>query len=433
MDTLSDFDNPVDFLKDCFKVAVDAADPSEVISKFLPPLPKGKVLVVGAGKAAASMAKAVEKEWLEKVDLNGLVITRYSHGLPLKKIECLEAGHPVPDEAGELAASKIFEKVKELTKDDLLLVLVSGGGSSLLSLPIEGISNNDIKKVTKDLLKSGAPITDINIVRKHVSKIQGGKLSLASKASVCSLIISDVVGDNPSDIASGPCAADPSTFLDSKKVLEKWKVVPPKNILEHIEKGISGQIEDTPKPGDKRLENTKNFIIATAKSSISAAMKHSHFNGIDCISMGDAITGEAKDVGEVIAGWANEISLYPESGIKKPVLILSGGECTVTVTGDGRGGRCAEFLLSVALKLDSLGANRIYGIAADTDGIDGVSPHAGVYFDPLTIKKVRDLKIDPNLCLENNNALGVFEPISQVITTGPTRTNVNDFRAILVL
>ncbi len=433
MDILSNFDSPVNFLKNCFKVAVDAADPSKVISKFLPSLPKGRVLVIGAGKAAASMAKAVEEEWLEKTDLHGLVITRYSHGLPLKKIECLEAGHPVPDEAGEIASSRIFKKVEELSKDDLLLVLISGGGSSLLSLPMDGISNNDIKNVTKDLLKSGAPITDINIVRKHVSKIQGGKLALASKAPVHTLIISDVVGDNPSDIASGPCSADPSTFLDSKKVLEKWKVVPPKNILDHLEKGISGKIEDTPKPGDKRLENTKNLIIATAKSSISAAMKHSHLNGIDCISMGDAITGEAKDVGEVIAGWANEISLYPESGLKKPILILSGGECTVTVTGNGRGGRCAEFLLSVALKLDSLNTKGIYGIAADTDGIDGVSPHAGVFFDPFTIEKVRKMKIDPILCLENNNALGVFEPLNQVITTGPTRTNVNDFRAILVL
>jgi hydroxypyruvate reductase len=247
------------------------------------------------------------------------------------------------------------------------------------------------------------------------------------------LIISDVVGDEASDIASGPCVADPSTFLDAKKVLDRWKVKPPISILNLINKGIDGEIEDTPKPGDLRLEHAKNIIIATAKTSISAALAYSRLHGVNCISMGDAITGEAKDVGEVLAGWAREISLYPDSGLKKPILILSGGECTVTVTGNGRGGRCAEFLLSAALKLESLGVEGVFGIAADTDGIDGVSPHAGVYFDPNSLKKVRNMSIDPNSCLENNDALGVFEPLKQVITTGPTRTNVNDFRALLIL
>ena len=427
---------PREFLLNCFNIAIESANPIKSLRNFLPSPPKGRVLVVGAGKAAASMAKAVEIEWASGVKLSGIVITRYSHGLPLKNIKCIEAGHPVPDNAGEDAAREIYESVSAMGEDDLLLCLISGGGSSLLSLPADGLENDDIKLVTKELLRCGAPITDINIVRKHISKIQGGKLALQSKAPVCALIISDVVGDNPSDIASGPCSADPSTFQDAIDVLSRWQVNVPPKIGKYLEKGKRREIEDNPKPGDPRLRHVSEAVIATAKTSLNAVKKYAEAQGISCISMGDAITGEAKDVGEVIGGWAFSVASSDSStDLKKPLLILSGGECTVTVSGDGRGGRCAEFLLSVALKIASLtdGSINIYGVAGDTDGIDGVSPHAGVYFTPTSIQDIVSMGINPKKCLENNDALGVFEPLKNVITTGPTLTNVNDSRGILII
>ena len=427
--------DPREFLLNCFNIAIESANPIKSLRNFLPSPPKGRVLVVGAGKAAASMAKAVEIEWASGVKLSGIVITRYAHGLPLKSIKCIEAGHPVPDNAGEDAAKEIYESVSALGEDDLLLCLISGGGSSLLSLPADGLENDDIKLVTKELLRCGAPITDINIVRKHISKIQGGKLALQSKAPVCALIISDVVGDNPSDIASGPCSADPSTFQDAIDVLSRWQVNVPPKIGKYLEKGKRREIEDNPKPGDTRLRHVSEAVIATAKTSLNAVKKYAEAQGISCISMGDAITGEAKDVGEVIGGWAFSVASSDSTDLKKPLLILSGGECTVTVSGDGRGGRCAEFLLSVALKVASLtdSSINIYGVAGDTDGIDGVSPHAGVYFTPTSIQDIISMGINPKKCLENNDALGVFEPLKNVITTGPTLTNVNDFRGILII
>ena len=427
--------DPREFLLNCFNIAIESANPIKSLRNFLPSPPKGRVLVVGAGKAAASMAKAVEIEWASGVKLSGIVITRYAHGLPLKNIKCIEAGHPVPDNAGEDAAREIYESVGALGEDDLLLCLISGGGSSLLSLPADGLENDDIKLVTKELLRCGAPITDINIVRKHISKIQGGKLALQSKAPVCALIISDVVGDNPSDIASGPCSADPSTFQDAIDVLGRWQVNVPPKIGKYLEKGKRREIEDNPKPGDTRLRHVSEAVIATAKTSLNAVKKYAEAQGISCISMGDAITGEAKDVGEVIGGWAFSVASSDSTDLKKPLLILSGGECTVTVSGDGRGGRCAEFLLSVALKIASLtnSSINIYGVAGDTDGIDGVSPHAGVYFTPTSIQDIISMGINPKKCLENNDALGVFEPLKNVITTGPTLTNVNDFRGILII
>ena len=262
--------DPRDFLLNCFNIAIESANPIKSLRNFLPSPPKGRVLVVGAGKAAASMAKAVEIEWASGVNLSGIVITRYAHGLPLKSIKCIEAGHPVPDNAGEDAAREIYESVSALGEDDLLLCLISGGGSSLLSLPADGLENDDIKLVTKELLRCGAPITDINIVRKHISKIQGGKLALQSKAPVCALIISDVVGDNPSDIASGPCSADPSTFQDAIDVLNRWQINVPSNIEEYLEKGKRREIEDNPKPGDTRLRHVSEAVIATAMTSLNA-------------------------------------------------------------------------------------------------------------------------------------------------------------------
>ena len=392
-------------------------------------------LLLGQARQQPVWQKLLRSNGPQESNLSGIVITRYAHGLPLKNIKCIEAGHPVPDDAGEDAAREIYESVGALGEDDLLLCLISGGGSSLLSLPADGLENDDIKLVTKELLRCGAPITDINIVRKHISKIQGGKLALQSKAPVCALIISDVVGDNPSDIASGPCSADPSTFQDAIDVLNRWQVNAPPKIGEHLEKGKRREIEDNPKPGDTRLRHVSEAVIATAMTSLNAVKKYAEAQGVSCISMGDAITGEAKDVGEVIGGWAFSVASSDTTDIKKPLLILSGGECTVTVSGDGRGGRCAEFLLSVALKISSLTESsiNIYGVAGDTDGIDGISPHAGVYFTPTSIQDSISMGINPKKCLENNDALGVFEPLKNVITTGPTLTNVNDFRGILII
>lgn len=422
-------------LRASFAAAVAAADPLKIVAAYLPSPPKnGKTLVVGAGKAAASMAAAVEAVWPSDASLSGIVITRYAHGLPLKRIECIEAGHPVPDQAGEQAAQDILNRVLALGPQDQLIVLVSGGGSSLLALPVDGVSMTDLKELTKQLLKSGAPITDMNIVRKHLSKIQGGHLALASRAPVCGLVISDVVGDDPSAIASGPCSPDPSTYADAIEVLRRWGVTPPDSIARHLQAGISGQIAETPKPGDSRLGHTDTRVIATARASLLAAAKVFADAGIRPVILGDSVTGEARDVAGVYASWVRELALFPESQMQGPVALISGGECTVTVRGQGRGGRCVEFLLALALACDELGvANRLAAVAADTDGIDGVSPHAGAVLMPDTVARARQQGISLRALLDNNDGLGLFEPMETVITTGPTRTNVNDYRAIVVL
>jgi glycerate 2-kinase len=430
---------PTDFsqlLKQSFDAAVAAADPLKIVGQHLPKppsSPKGKTLVVGAGKAAASMAKAVEMHWPDHAPLEGLVITRYAHGLDLKKIRCIEAGHPVPDDAGEKAAQEILDRVKSLTADDQLVVLVSGGGSSLLSLPVNGVSMADLKKLTQDLLKSGAPITDMNIVRKHLSKIQGGQLALASKAPVCALIISDVVGDDPSAIASGPCSPDPSTYADAISILKRWGVTPAASIGQHLQAGLQGKIPETPKPADPRLQHAHSVVIATAHASLQAAADVFRKAGIRPIILGDSVTGEAREVAKVYASWARELVQFPDASMPLPIALISGGECTVTVRGNGRGGRCVEFLLSLAIAVDELEvAGRVTALAADTDGIDGVSPHAGAWLTPHSMQQARQLGLKPQALLDNNDGLGFFEPLLQTITTGPTRTNVNDYRVIVI-
>lgn len=422
-------------LRASFAAAVAAADPLKIVADHLPPPPKsGKTLVVGAGKAAASMAAAVEAVWPADAPLSGIVITRYAHGLSLNRIECIEAGHPVPDQAGEQAAQDILNRVLALGPQDQLIVLVSGGGSSLLALPVDGVSMADLKALTQQLLRSGAPITDMNIVRKHLSKIQGGHLALASRAPVCGLVISDVVGDDPSAIASGPCSADPSTYADALEVLRRWGVTPPDSIAQHLQAGADGQVAETPKPGDLRLAHTDTRVIATARASLQAAAKVFEDAGIRPIILGDSVTGEARDVAGVYASWVRELALFSDPQIKRPVALISGGECTVTVRGQGRGGRCVEFLLALGLATDELGvADRLAAVAADTDGIDGVSPHAGAVLMPDTVKRAKQRGISLRALLDDNDGLGLFEPMGSVITTGPTRTNVNDYRAILVL
>ena len=422
-------------LQRSFEAAVAAAYPGAGMARVLPPPPpQGRTLVVGAGKAAASMAAVVEAHWPQEAPLSGLVITRYAHGLPLSRIRCVEAGHPVPDSAGAQAAEEILSAVAELTEKDQLLVLVSGGGSSLLSLPADGLAMSDLKSLTTDLLRSGAPITEMNIVRKHLSKIQGGRLALACAAPVTALVVSDVVGDDPSAIASGPCAADPSTYADALEVLSRWDVTPPEAIAAHLQSGMRGEIPETPKPGDPRLSHVTSHMLATARASLQAAAAVFAQAGVRPVVLGDAVTGEARDVATGFASWVRELAQDQDPSFARPLVLLSGGECTVTVRGQGRGGRCAEFLLAMGLALESMGvADRVFGLAADTDGIDGASPHAGALLCPATLSLAREKGISPRKALDANDVLAVFEPLGRVVTTGPSRTNVNDYRAILVV
>ena len=388
-------------LEESFRAAVAAADPLRILAPHLPAPPRGRTFVAAAGKAAASMALAVENHFSSAVE--GIAITRYGHGLPTRKIRVVEAGHPVPDEAGEMAAREILHQVEKLGPDDLLLALLSGGGSSLLTLPAPGISIADLKGLTNRLLRSGAPIQEMNTVRKHLSAIHGGRLAAASKAPVVALIISDVTGDDPTHIASGPCAADPTTVEDAKAVLAKYGV------------DFRGPFSESPKSSKAR-----NKVIATAYRSLEAAAEVFRKQGIRPEILGDTITGEACEVGREMAQLARRT--------KGPAALISGGECTVTLEGDGgRGGRCSEFLLSLGVELD--GAANVWAIAADTDGIDGSEDNAGAILTPDCIRKNPAAR----KFLAMHDSYGFFKDSGGLVVTGPTRTNVNDYRAILVL
>lgn len=417
------------FLGESFTAALAAADPLRIVPSHLPAPPKGRTLVVGAGKAAAAMALAVEQHWPATAPLDGLVITRYQHGLLTNRITVIEAGHPVPDAAGEQAAAEILKKVKTLTPQDLLLVLVSGGGSSLLSLPAEGISMADLKQVTKQLLMSGAPIQAMNTVRKHLSMIQGGRLAAASRAPVLALVVSDVTGDDPTHIASGPCAPDPTTYQDAINILERHGVQAPPVIAAHLARGARGEIAETPKPGDRVFAKTENRVIATAQQSLQAAADYFRGHGITPAILGDSVTGEAREVAKVYAALARQIRRHGAPW-PAPVALISGGECTVTVRGRGRGGRCAEFLLSLAIDLDS--AAGIHALACDTDGIDGSEDNAGALLTPDTLQRATRKQVNAAALLDQNDAYGFFAAINDLVVTGPTRTNVNDYRVILV-
>lgn len=424
---------PRELLLGSFQAALAAADPLKIVGGHLPPpptSPKGRTLVVGAGKAAASMALAVEQHWPADAPLDGLVVTRYQHGLLTNRITVIEAGHPVPDEAGETAAHEILRRVKALTANDRLLVLVSGGGSSLLTLPAEGISIDDIRTLTKQLLASGAPIQQMNIVRKHLSAIQGGRLAAACRAPVTALVISDVTGDDPTHIASGPCAPDTSTYQDALDVIARHGVKAPKAIAAHLARGAAGEIAETPKPGDKIFKRVENKVIATAHASLQAAAAYFKSQGVQPVILGDSVTGEARDVAKVYGALAREIRQYG-APFKAPVALISGGECTVTVKGDGRGGRCAEFLLSLAIDLS--GDATVHALACDTDGIDGSENNAGAILTPDALARAAAKNINAEKFLDNNDGYGFFSALDDLVITGPTRTNVNDFRAILIL
>ncbi len=422
--------SPRELLLGSFQAALAAADPLKIVPPHLPKPPKGKTLVVGAGKAAASMALAVEQNWPAEVPLDGLVITRYQHGLLTNRITVIEAGHPVPDESGEKAAQEILRRVKNLTPNDLLLALVSGGGSALLSLPVEGISMAELKATTRELLKCGAPIQEMNTVRKHLSAIQGGKLAAASRAPVLALIISDVTGDDPTHIASGPCAPDPTTYQDALDILERYEVKAPKAVVEHLTRGAKGEIPETPSSGNRIFKRVENQVIATAQQSLQAAASFFIGHDIHPAILGDAVTGEAREVAKVYGALARQVKLRGQPW-EPPVALISGGETTVTVRGEGRGGRCTEFLLALATDLN--GAEGIHALACDTDGIDGSEDNAGAILTPDSLKRAGKKKLDAAKLLDNNDAYGFFSALGDLVVTGPTRTNVNDYRVILVL
>jgi len=404
-------------LEESFRAAVAAADPLKILAPHLPAPPPGRTFVAAAGKAAASMALAAEKSY--RGDLEGIAITRYGHALPTRKIRVIEAGHPVPDEAGEAAAREILEKTKQLQADDLLLALLSGGGSSLLSLPAPDISMEELKTVTRGLLRSGAAIQEMNTVRKHLSAIHGGQLAAACKAPVVALIISDVTGDDPTHIASGPCAPDPTTYTDALEILARYGVSPPRAVKLRLEKGA----DETPKPGDPVFARVENRVIATAHRSLEAAAAVFRANGVEPVIFGDTLTGEACEVAKVFASVVNEIRKHGRPW-NPPVALISGGECTVTIRGEaGRGGRCCEFLLSLGIETGG-----VWAIAADTDGIDGSEDNAGAVLSPDSMKRGRDAKA----LLAKHDSYGFFGALGDLVTTGPTRTNVNDYRAILV-
>lgn len=411
-------------LRGMFTAAVDAAAPSKVLAAHLPPSPEGRVVVLGAGKASAAMAAAVEQAWPD-VALSGLVVTRYGHGAKTRRIEVVEAAHPEPDRAGQAAAERILALAKAAGPEDFVLCLISGGGSALLSLPAEGLSLADKQAVNRALLRSGAAIGEINTVRKHISAIKGGRLALAAwPARVLTLAISDVPGDNPAMIASSPTVADPTTRGEALAVLERYAITEPTAVLDHLRRPES----ETPKPGDPKLETTKTVLLATPMGSLLAAAEVAKAHGVTPVILGDAIEGEAREVAKDMAAQAVRIAGGDPASL--PCVLISGGETSVTVRGRGRGGRNSEFLLALAVALH--GAPAIHAIACDTDGIDGVEDNAGAVIGPGTLARASALGIDPFARLADNDAYAVFQALGDLVTTGPTRTNVNDFRAILI-
>ncbi len=414
-------------LRRMFEAAVDAAAPAQCVPPALPMPPTGRTVVVGAGKAAAAMAAAVEAHWPSDRPLAGLVVTRYGHGVapPLEqpRIEVVEASHPVPDGAGEHAAARILSLVQGLGADDLVLCLIAGGGSALLALPAPEVSLADKQAVSRALLRSGASIHEMNCVRKHLSAIKGGRLAAASApARVVSLVISDVPGDDPSVIASGPTVPDPTTLEDARAVLARYGIEPPPAVQARLRDPAA----ETPKPGDPIFANTETVVIATPQASLEAAAAVARAAGITPVILGDAIEGEAREVARVMAGIARQCARHGQPAAP-PCVLISGGETTVTVRGRGRGGRNAEFLLALAVALE--GHQGIHAIACDTDGIDGTEDNAGALLGPDTLARS---KLSPRERLADNDGYGFFAGLGDLVITGPTRTNVNDFRAILI-
>jgi hydroxypyruvate reductase len=435
--------NTETILKEAFAAAVAVADPQIIVPQYLAKIfpagqePKGRCLVVGAGKASASMASALEsyaKVHWPKVVIEGVVLTRYGHSSPTAHINIVEAGHPVPDQAGMNGAKAVLALAKQLQSDDVLIALVSGGGSSLLTLPQDGISIDDMRSTTETLLRSGAPIEEMNIVRKHLSAILGGNLArvaMSRGARVEALLISDVTGDQPADIASGPCAADYSSYQDALNIFAKYHLgddVIPASVMNHLLQGAAGQKPETLKEHDLKNAQVSNHVIATAYKSLEAAAEYVRDQGYEPIVLGDTITGEAQEVG---VEQANLVREHLAKGGKR-LAFISGGECTVTIPAGvkGRGGRCSEYLLSLFAASSDL--PKIAALAADTDGIDGSEKNAGAWFDSEIRKAGQSQGLKPETFLLAHDCYVFFAQLEALVETGPTLTNVNDFRIILL-
>jgi hydroxypyruvate reductase len=404
--------------------AVAAAQPAVCLPPHLPPRPRGRTVVIGAGKAAASMAQALEAHW--DGPLEGLVITRYGYQVPCQRIEVVQAAHPVPDAAGAQATTRVLEAVRGLTADDLVIALVSGGGSSLLVAPAPGLTLADKRAVNQALLASGASISEMNCVRRHLSAVKGGRLAAACHpARLVTLLISDVPGDNPINIASGPTVGDPTTCADALSILDRYRI----DVAPGIRQLLEGGDGETVKPGDVRLATIETRLITAPQRALEAAAKVARDNGLEPYILGDSLEGEARDLGNALAGIARQVALRGQP-FTAPCVLISGGETTVTLKGTGRGGRNVEFLLSLALALDGLPG--VYAIAADTDGVDGAEEIAGAVLTPDTLARAWALGIRPRASLDNNDGHGFFQALGDSVVTGPTLTNVNDFRAILI-
>jgi glycerate 2-kinase len=423
---------PAELLRSLYDAAVARALPQRVMGAHLPPPPKGRTLVLGAGKAGGAMAAAVDALWPREAPLSGLVVTRYGHVPPAYKqaggrIEVVEAAHPVPDQAGARAAERIVGLTQGLGADDLVLCLISGGGSALLSLPAEGITLADKQAINQALLRSGAAIDEMNCVRKHLSAVKGGRLAaLCAPAQVLTLLISDVPGDDPAVIASGPTVADPSTCAQAQAILRRYGIAVP----EVVQRGLESGALETPKPGDARLAGQRVELIATPQQSLEAAAARARELGLAAHILSDEIEGESREVGKVHAALARAVARRG-APFRAPCVLLSGGETTVTVRGPGgRGGRASEFLLGCTLALQ--GEPRVHVLAADTDGIDGVEDNAGALAGPETLQRAAALGLNARDALERNDAYTFFSQLGDLLVTGPTFTNVNDFRAVLI-
>jgi len=424
-----------------FQAAVEAVSAPVLLPRHLPPPPRGKLYVVAVGKAAAAMAAAAEDHYGQDVPLAGLALTRHGHGWPTRSIQVIEAGHPLPDGAGLAAAETMLNLVRDARPEDHILALLSGGGSSLLTLPLPGLNLADLRQTTDALLLSGAPIDDINCVRKHLSATLGGRLAQISRAPVTALMLSDVVGDAPSVIASGPFSPDPTTFRDALAVLASWRVTPADAVDAYLRQGAAGRQPETPKPGAACFNRVHEQVIGNGATALAGAGAWLVRQGVDVQILGDHFSGEARDLAHAFANTlANTLAAAaPNADPRRthphcPLALLSGGEAQVTVHGPGRGGRNGEFLLALALELARYPdlQKRMHALAADTDGIDGQGDNAGAVIGPDTLSRAEQAGMSAQTCLESNDAWGFFSRLADLVVTGPTRTNANDFRMLLI-
>ena len=411
-------------LRAMFDAAIAAAQPDLCLPPHLPARPRGRTIVIGAGKASAAMARALEKHW--DGPLEGVVLTRYGYDVPCERIEILQAAHPVPDEAGLLAAERIRQVVSRLTADDLVIALISGGASALLVAPGPGLTLADKQLVNTALLNCGATISEMNCVRRHLSSIKGGRLGAACHpAKLVTLLISDVPGDSPVDIGSGPTVADPTTCADALAIVERYRIVVPAAIRALLASGAGESV----KPGDPRLAGSETHLITTPQIALEAAARVAREAGYVPYILGDSIEGEARELGKTMAGIARQAAVHGQP-FDAPCVLLSGGETTVTLKGSGRGGRNVEFLLSLAIALDGLAG--VHALAGDTDGVDGAEEIAGACIAPDTLARAWSMGVNPRSSLDDNDGHGFFQRLGDSVVTGPTLTNVNDFRAIVI-